>query len=142
MERPFGNYDKYEKEAKEKAGKVEELKDIINKAFGKVMDLDKSSAQLNLLVKKVTLFLKMLQSYVTGEYRNIPLRTIVAMAAALLYFINPFDLIPDMIPGIGFVDDLAVLLWVTGNIDKDINDYEAYLNGDPGLQDQDGSENL
>lgn len=140
MERPFGNYEKYENEAKEKAGKVEDLKDIINKAFGKVMDLDKSSAQLNLLFKKVMLFVKMLQSYVTGEYRNIPLRTIVAIAAALLYFINPFDLIPDMIPGIGFVDDLAVLLWLTGNIDRDINDYEAFLNGDPGLQDPDSDE--
>ena len=106
------------------------------------MDLDKSSAQLNLLFKKVMLFLKMLQSYVTGEYRNIPLRTIVAIAAALLYFINPFDLIPDIIPGIGFVDDLAVLLWLTGNIDKDIKDYEAFLNGDPALRNPDGSENF
>lgn len=28
---------------------------------------------------------------------------------ALLYFINPIDLIPDHIPGIGYLDDLAVL---------------------------------
>jgi uncharacterized membrane protein YkvA (DUF1232 family) len=128
MNRPFGNYEKYERAAEEKASSREDLKDIINKAFGKMMDLDRSSEKLNELFKKVRLFLKMLQSYVSGEYRNIPLRTVVAIAASLLYFINPFDLIPDMIPGIGLLDDLAVFIWVTGNINKDILDYEAFLN--------------
>ncbi len=130
MNRPFGNYQKYEKAAEEKAGSADELRDIINQAFKKVMDIDKSSGQLNMLFKKVVLFIKMLQSYVSGEYRNIPLRTIVAIVAGLLYFINPFDLIPDMIPGIGMLDDLAVMMWVTSIIDKDIKDYEAFLRGE------------
>ncbi len=130
MDRPFGNYEKYERAAEDKAGSADDLRDIINKAFKKVMDIDKSSGQLNLLFKKVVLFIKMLQSYVSGEYRNIPLRTIIAIAAALLYFINPFDLIPDMIPGIGMLDDLAVMMWLTGSIDKDIKDYEAFLKGE------------
>ena len=130
MSAPFGHYEEYEREAREKAGSFDDLKDIINKAFCKVMDLDKSSDQLNQLFKKVTLFVKMLQSYISGEYKNIPLRTLVAITASLLYFINPFDLIPDMIPGIGLLDDLAVLMWVTGNIDKDIKDYEAFMRGE------------
>jgi len=130
MNRPFGNYEEYERAASQKAGRIEDLKDIINKAFSKVMDLDKSSEHLKSLFNNVFLFLKMLQSYITGEYKNIPLRTIVAIVASLLYFINPFDLIPDMIPGFGMLDDLAVMVWVTGNIEKDIKDYEAFLRGD------------
>lgn len=31
---------------------------------------------------------------------------------ALLYFVNPFDLVPDAIPGVGYVDDFAVLMIV------------------------------
>jgi uncharacterized membrane protein YkvA (DUF1232 family) len=31
------------------------------------------------------------------------------LLAALAYFILPFDFIPDMIPGLGFTDDAAVL---------------------------------
>ncbi len=130
MNKPFGNYKEYEKAAEEKAGNKEDLKDIINRAFKKVMDLDKSSEQLNTLFKKVSLFLKMLQSYVNGEYRNIPFRTIVAIVAGLLYFINPFDLIPDVIPVFGMLDDLAVIIWLAGNIEKDIQDYEAFLRGE------------
>jgi uncharacterized membrane protein YkvA (DUF1232 family) len=34
------------------------------------------------------------------------------LAAALLYFISPLDLVPDIIPGLGYVDDLAVLAYV------------------------------
>jgi uncharacterized membrane protein YkvA (DUF1232 family) len=34
------------------------------------------------------------------------------LAAALLYFLSPLDLLPDVIPGLGYVDDLAVLAYV------------------------------
>ena len=129
MKGQSGNFDDYLKSAKEKAQKAADMKDIINNAFSKVMNIDSSSEQLQLLVKKVMLFIKMLQSYISGEYKNIPLRAIVAFAAGLLYFINPFDLIPDMIPGIGLLDDLAVMMWVAGNFDKDIKDYEEFLKG-------------
>ena len=32
-----------------------------------------------------------------------------AIGAALFYFINPFDIIPDYTPGIGYLDDFCVL---------------------------------
>lgn len=47
-----------------------------------------------------------------GEYRAISRPALVAAVAGLLYFLSPLDAIPDWIPGLGFVDDLAVLGWV------------------------------
>ena len=38
-----------------------------------------------------------------------PLRAKGILLAALAYFILPFDLFPDMILGLGFTDDMAVL---------------------------------
>jgi uncharacterized membrane protein YkvA (DUF1232 family) len=47
-----------------------------------------------------------------GEYRAISRPALVAAVAGLLYFLSPFDAIPDWLPGLGFIDDLAVLGWV------------------------------
>lgn len=47
-----------------------------------------------------------------GEYRAISKPALVAVVAGLLYFLSPLDAIPDWIPGLGFIDDLAVLAWV------------------------------
>lgn len=41
---------------------------------------------------------------------------------AILYFINPFDLIPDALPGIGYIDDIGVLTLAVqqiANMNKD-----------------------
>jgi uncharacterized membrane protein YkvA (DUF1232 family) len=41
---------------------------------------------------------------------NTPLRVKGTLFGALAYFILPFDIIPDVILGLGFTDDLAVLM--------------------------------
>ena len=47
-----------------------------------------------------------------GSYRAINPQALVAIVAGLIYFVSPLDAIPDFIPGLGLVDDLAVLAWV------------------------------
>lgn len=39
-----------------------------------------------------------------------PMRVRATLLAALAYFVLPFDFIPDMLIGIGFTDDVAVLM--------------------------------
>lgn len=43
---------------------------------------------------------------VTGD---IPMTDVLMLAGAIAYFVCPADLIPDMMPGIGYSDDLAAL---------------------------------
>ena len=43
-----------------------------------------------------------------------PMRVRGMLLAALAYFILPFDLIPDVIAGLGFADDAALLTAVVG----------------------------
>jgi uncharacterized membrane protein YkvA (DUF1232 family) len=48
-------------------------------------------------------------AYFCAFDRNTPRRVQVALVGALAYFVLPFDVIPDMLPLIGFTDDAAVL---------------------------------
>ena len=50
----------------------------------------------------------LLTAYVDGKYRCVPKRMLVAMVAGILYVVSPINLIPDFIPVIGWLDDIAV----------------------------------
>ena len=54
-------------------------------------------------------FIQLLKAYYTKEYTKIPLVSLVSITSALLYFVNPLDLIPDPIPGVGYLDDAAII---------------------------------
>ena len=54
------------------------------------------------------------------EYTAVPWRSILMAVGALLYFIDPFDAIPDAIPGIGYIDDASVVALIAGALKTDI----------------------
>ena len=58
-----------------------------------------------------------------GAYTSVPWFTIATIVMAFLYILNPLDLVPDFIPGIGYLDDLAVLSIGIGWIESDIHKY-------------------
>lgn len=62
--------------------------------------------------KNLKLFLRMMKAYALGEYKDISKKHIVLCVLAVIYFLNPADLVPDIIAGLGFIDDLAVINWV------------------------------
>ena len=41
---------------------------------------------------------------------RVPLRLKLMLPAAIIYLISPWDLVPDMIPALGRIDDILVLL--------------------------------
>ncbi|MEA2980450.1 MAG: hypothetical protein QOF91_2087 [Alphaproteobacteria bacterium] len=52
---------------------------------------------------------ELLTAYYCAFDRNTPTHVRVALIGALVYFISPFDLVPDMLPIVGLSDDAAVL---------------------------------
>ena len=51
----------------------------------------------------------LLAAYYCAFDRDTPLRVKAALLGALAYFVLPFDVIPDMMPVLGFADDAAIL---------------------------------
>lgn len=78
------------------------------------------------IASDVTVLFDLVKDYASGNYREVPKRTVFAAAVALLYLLNPFDLIPDFIPGVGYVDDSAVLMIVIQSIRADLDDYRSW----------------
>jgi len=70
--------------------------------------------------------LRLLQAYVTGRYRDVPWKTLLTAVGAVLYFLNPLDLIPDFIYGFGYIDDALVVGMVLGSIRKDLDKFNAW----------------
>lgn len=79
------------------------------------------------LLKKYTELAKvmvgMIKDYKKGIYRTVPWFTMAAISFALLYILNPFDIVPDFIPGLGYVDDFAVFTIALKFIQNDLHSY-------------------
>ena len=78
------------------------------------------------ILKRIELFISMVRDYKSKEYRQIPWRIIATVVFAILYFINPFDLIIDFIPGIGFIDDAAVIGFVFATLESELKRYAKW----------------
>ena len=53
--------------------------------------------------------LRLIRAYFRGEYRNLSQDALLTIIAAVSYLVDPFDLIPDEIPFLGFLDDATVI---------------------------------
>lgn len=72
----------------------------------------KSKGKLGVVQDDLRLLMSLCRAWVSGEYRQLNPQALLAVVAALLYFLSPVDVIPDWFIALGFLDDLAVLGWV------------------------------
>jgi len=78
------------------------------------------------------LLIAVVKDYWKGRYRKIPFFSIAAIVAALLYVINPFDIIPDIIPVIGYLDDAAVIAACLAMVRQDLHNYKLWKSAQKG----------
>lgn len=89
-------------------------------------EIDHKIAQSGMLEKYSELgklMLDMLKDYRRGNYTKVPWFTIGSIVFSLLYVLNPFDIMPDFIPGLGFIDDLGVLTIALRFVESDLHKY-------------------
>lgn len=86
----------------------------------------KGSGKLNRFSADIKLMFAMIRDYWYGNYRSVPWKTIAAIAGALLYVLNPLDVIPDLILGFGFIDDAGVVALCLKLVESDLHRYAAW----------------
>lgn len=71
------------------------------------------------------LLFSMLADSLNSKY-PVPKKTVLVMTFSLLYLISPVDFLPDLIPLMGFVDDIALLAFAFSLIKEDLETYRAW----------------
>ena len=112
------------KKAKEYAGDKEKTSKLLRDAAKKANDLEKKKGPLEEIWDNIQLLFGMVKDWISGEYKEIPVGSIVVIIMGLLYFVSPVDIIPDFIPG-GLVDDALVLGLVIKQVKSDIDKYKV-----------------
>lgn len=72
------------------------------------------------------LLIAMVRDYWARRYRKVPVGVIGAAVFTLLYVFNPLDLMPDVIPLVGQIDDAAIVAGCLMLIEHDLRNYQAW----------------
>ena len=70
--------------------------------------------------------LRLVRAYSRGQYRAVSSDALLSMIAALNYLVDPFDLIPDEVPFLGYVDDAAVVNFAVRNSRDELDDFMTW----------------
>lgn len=71
-------------------------------------------------------FCAMLMDWAKGEYKHISRRTGIIVGVCIGYIICPIDLLPDFIPIIGQIDDIAVICFMLRVLKEEISFYRTW----------------
>ncbi|EAR08269.1 YkvA family protein [Reinekea blandensis] len=117
------HYEKAKQQAEDIIEDPDRVKKIAERAWEKAKDLKGPLAEV---WDQLKLMIQMIRAWVSGEYREVPTTSLIAIIAGLIYLLSPIDLIPDMIPVLGYLDDIFVLGVVFTQVAKDLRAFEAW----------------
>lgn len=99
---------------------------LLSRLGAKMRTVNWSGIRSQPIKEKFFVLGRMAKAYATGQYRDIPWKSMLLLLAVLIYFINPFDLIPDLVPIAGLTDDFAILVWAYSSIEVEIDKFLAW----------------
>lgn len=67
--------------------------------------------------------------YLHGNYKKVSKTSLLLIIGSLLYLLNPMDLVPDFLLGVGFLDDLAVFTYMIKKIRQELDKYRNWKDG-------------
>lgn len=114
------------KQAARLMGKPGRVARILAELVVKISRVDWSTEGRPNLKAQISLIGRLIKANLTGAYKLKSTRVLVGLLAACIYFINPFDLVPDLLVGIGLVDDMAIIAWVFSSAATELKAFEEW----------------
>lgn len=65
-----------------------------------------------------------LKAIASGTYKDYNKEKLLLVVAACIYVISPLDLIPDFLVGIGFADDITIVIWAFSQLKDELHRFE------------------
>ena len=79
--------------------------------------------KMHKVARQTQLVIEFVDDFRSGRYRDMPWWAVAVAATALLYAVNPADAIPNALPIVGTLDDLAVVAVATRILEKQLVRY-------------------
>ena len=70
--------------------------------------------------------IRLIRDFHRAEYRDISEANLLITIAAILYFVSPFDVIPDWVPVLGHIDDAFVISLALKSVRADLDTFMAW----------------
>lgn len=93
------------------------VRDLIGSASAKI---ESGGSRLTSMKNDLGTLLELLKAWINGDYRELPWTSLLMVTGAVIYFVNPFDAIPDILPASGLLDDAGVIGFVLASMKSDI----------------------
>ena len=107
---------------------VAERSDEINKQFS-------ARGPLKRFVEDGKVLTALIRDWRAGKYRQALYGTIAAVVFGLIYVFNPLDLVPDVLPIIGALDDATVIGALLMLVERDLRKYRSWKEGQGMIED-------
>ncbi|MCO4783352.1 MAG: DUF1232 domain-containing protein [Candidatus Cloacimonetes bacterium] len=117
-------------ELSSKASEAEELAKDKDKVFETLNKASKKTKnrknRLHQAKDNIDTLIRFIKACVSGEYKNFVKTNMILALSAILYFISPFDAVPDVIPTFGFLDDMAIIAFVISIMKEELEAFSKW----------------
>lgn len=112
------------KSAQSYVGDPDRLRDLVSEAAKKAATMPRDDFKDTWAYFQA--MLRLVRAYYRGDNRDVPGTTLVVIIAAIIYVVNPFDMIPDWVPGLGLLDDAFILALAIRRTRQTLDDFMVW----------------
>ncbi|GAC1588383.1 MAG: hypothetical protein NVS3B25_05020 [Hymenobacter sp.] len=102
------------------------LKKLLTDAYKKASEKNEVGTLAHEAWETLQTMFRLIRAAMSGEYTGVPGTTVAAAVAVLVYFLSPIDLIPDFIPVLGLLDDVALVAWFSTTLKGEMDKFQEW----------------